>query len=248
MLSSELASLLINAHRSGVPVAWRPELGPTTMEEAYSVSAEVAAALDATIGGWKVGATDEGSGFAAPMFSSGFRASEASWKLQPAMPLIPEVEVAVRLARDIPPRPGKAYSREDILDHVGQVLVGLELIARRFLPEPKPPQAALIADNLGNCGFILGPAVSSFRKLDLAALTARFRIGPDWREGQPHPKGDPLIPLVAWANDQCDRLGGMRAGQIVTLGSLTPMVAMHTPAPVEGEIAGLGRVMVEVVD
>ena len=248
MPTSELATRLLAARSSGVPIAWKPEFGPADLAAAYAVSAEVAAGLDASVGGWKVGVMADGRGMGAPMFQFGFRASEAAWKRDPAMALIPEVEVAVRLARDIPPRPGRAYSREEILDHVGQVLIGIELITRRFTPQPPFPPAANIADDLGNCGFIVGPAIGNFRNLDFAALKARFRIGTEWRDGRPHPKGDPLIPLVAWANDQCDRLGGLRAGQVVTLGSLTPTVTIHAPTIVEGEIAGIGRVIVEVID
>jgi 2-keto-4-pentenoate hydratase len=243
MPASELASLLVAARRSGVPIAWTPELGPAEPAAAYAVSAAVAAALGETVAGWKVGGGERPQG--APMFASGFRQSGARWTLNPKMPLIPEVEVAVRLARDLPPRPGKAYSREEVLDHVGEALIGLELIARRFQP-PAPPAAGL-ADDLGNCGYIVGPAIADFHALDFAALKARFRIGAEWREGRAHPQGDPLKPLIGWANAQCDRLGGLRAGQIVTLGSLSPMVAMHAPAEVEGEILGFGTVTVEVV-
>ena len=248
MPASELVTSLVAARKSGIPIVWRPELGPDDLAEAYKVSAEVATALDETVGGWKVGVATSGRGFAAPMFTSGFRASEAAWKRAPAIPLIPEIEVAVRLGRDLPPRPARAYTREEILDHVGQVLIGIELIARRFTPQPAYPRPANIADDLGNCGFVIGPAHSAFRNLDFTALKARFRIGSEWREGRPHPKGDPLLPLIAWANDQCDHLGGLRAGQIVTLGSLTPTVTISAPTSVEGEIAGLGRVGIDVID
>jgi 2-keto-4-pentenoate hydratase len=244
---SDLASLLIAARRNGAPFAWRPELGPASVEEAYAVSARVAAGLNEGIAGWKVGHRHDGGAMAAPMFASGLRTSGAGWTLAPAMGLIPEVEVAVRLARAIPPRPGKAYSREEILDSVGEVLVGLELIARRYTPEPAASQAAVLADDLGNCGFVVGPATGDVRTLDRAALSARFRIGTEWRDGRAHPKGDPLLPLIDWASQQCDLLGGLRAGQIVTLGSLTPMVTLHAPAQVEGEIARLGTVAVNIV-
>lgn len=247
MPSSDLASLLIAARRSGIPFAWRPELGPTSVDEAYAVSAQVATGLNEGIAGWKVGHSHDGRAMAAPLFASGLHTSGASWTLAPTMGLIPEVEVAVRLARDIPLRPGKAYTRDEILDSLSEVLVGLELIARRYTPEPAAPQAAVLADDLGNCGFVVGPATGDVRTLDFSALKARFRIDGEWREGRAHPAGDPLLPLVDWASQQCDRLGGLRAGQIVTLGSLTPMVTLHAPAHVEGEIAGLGTVAVNVV-
>ena len=219
MPASDLTAFLIDARRSGTPFALRPEIEPASIAEAYAVSARVAAGLGEVVVGWKVGHLPDGRAMAAPMFASGLRASGARWTLNPQMPLIPEVEAAVRLACDIPPRPGKAYSRDEILDSLSEALIGLELIARRFTPNAEASQAALLADNLGNCGFVAGPCLRAVHSLDFAALAARFRIGDEWREGRPHPKGDPLIPLIAWACEQCDLLGGLRAGQIITLGS-----------------------------
>lgn len=247
MPASDLASLLIAARRTGAPFALRPEIEPASVEAAYVISAQVAAGLGEVVAGWKVGIMGDGRAMGAPMFASGFRASGARWPINPEIGLIPEVEVAVRLARDIPPRPGRRYSREEILDSLSEALIGLELIARRFTTAAKAPQAALIADDLGNCGFVVGPCHRAFRSLDFSALKARFRIGEEWREGRPHPKGDPLIPLIAWACEQCDLVGGLRAGQIVTLGSLTPTVTMRAPAIVEGEIVSLGTITVDVV-
>ena len=57
-----------------------------------------------------------------------------------------------------------------------------------------------------------------------------------------HPKGDPLVPMVDWANAQRDRLGGMKAGQVITLGSLTPMVYMPGPGLLAAEIESIGAV------
>jgi 2-keto-4-pentenoate hydratase len=247
MPSCDLAALLIDARRTGTPFDLLPEIVPASIEEAYAVSAQVAAGLGEMVAGWKVGQLPDGRAMAAPMLAAGLRASGARWTLNPRMPLIPEVEIAVRLARDIPPRPGKPYCRDEIRDSLSEVLIGLELIARRFTPNAETPQAALLADDLGNCGFVAGPCLRARHSLDLAAIEACLRIGDEWHAGRPHPMGDPLIPLITWACEQCDRLGGLRAGQIVTLGSLTPTVVMHAPAAVEGEIAGLGTVTVDVV-
>ena len=57
-----------------------------------------------------------------------------------------------------------------------------------------------------------------------------------------HPQGDPYAPLVAWANAQCDRLGGLRAGQIVTTGTLTPPRPVDRPCRVRATIEGVGDV------
>jgi 2-keto-4-pentenoate hydratase len=48
--------------------------------------------------------------------------------------------------------------------------------------------------------------------------------------------------MIDWANAQKDHLGGLRGGQIVTLGSLTPLVVMPGPGTLEAEIEGVGRI------
>ena len=57
-----------------------------------------------------------------------------------------------------------------------------------------------------------------------------------------HPSGDPLKPMIDWANAQKDHVGGLRRGQIVTLGGLTPLVVMPGPGTLEAEIEGIGRI------
>ena len=101
-----------------------------------------------------------------------------------------------------------------------------------------------LADDLGNVAYVTGPATRDFRALDLANLHCRFwmdgTLKVDRRGG--HPSGDPLKPMIDWANAQKDHVGGLRAGQIVTLGSLTPLVIMPGPGTLEAEIEGIGRI------
>jgi 2-keto-4-pentenoate hydratase len=52
--------------------------------------------------------------------------------------------------------------------------------------------------------------------------------------------------MIDWANAQQDHLGGLRAGQVVTLGSLTPLVIMPGPGALEAEIEGVGRINVTI--
>ena len=89
-----------------------------------------------------------------------------------------------------------------------------------------------------------GPATRDIRALDLPNLLCRFWMNGalvvDRRGG--HPSGDPLKPMVDWANAQKDRAGGLRRGQIVTLGSLTPLVVMSGPGALEAEIEGIGKI------
>ena len=206
-------------------------------------------ALGEVVGGWKVGADPQSKApMGAPMYLSGFVASGGQFRLAPGRPMIPEVEIAARLARDLPKRPGEPYTREEIVESISELLLVFELIERRIPPKDSP-FAFNLADDLGNIGFVLGPVVKDFRGLDLSKLRCRFWMGDELANDRVggHNQGDPLIPLIQWANGQCDLLGGLKAGQIVTLGSLTPMKAIATPMKLAAEVERFGRVEIDVL-
>jgi 2-keto-4-pentenoate hydratase len=56
-----------------------------------------------------------------------------------------------------------------------------------------------------------------------------------------HPTTDPLKPLLDYANAQSDRLGGFRAGQIITTGSLCGLVSVEEPSEVTAMIDSIGE-------
>ena len=230
--------------RAGVTI----EDAPTDFAQAYPISAAVLKTLGETVGGWKVGLTADDVAIAAPMYQSGFVQSGGRFALSPGRSMIPEVEIAVRLARDLPPNPARSYTRDDMLDAASQLLLGLELIERRA-DGNSGLNALNLADDLGNVGYVTGPAITDFRRLDLANLRCQFWMGGDLvsdkRGG--HSKGDPLVPMIAWANHQRDLVGGMKAGQVVTLGSFTPMIAVAAPMALVAELEGFGRVSVDLV-
>lgn len=247
-MNEQIIANFVTARRARSEVPAEP--APADHAAAYDVSAGVRAALGETVGGWKVGQAPDATKapMGAPMYASGFLKSGGRFALKAGRPMIPEIEIAVRLARDLPPRPGKPYTRDEILDHCDSLLLGVELIERRI---PKGAAFTLnLADDLGNIGYVVGPEVpvAAARALDLANLHCRFLIGDTVQNDRKggHPKGDPLASLLDWANAQRDRHGGMKAGHVVTLGSLTPMVEMTAPAPLRAELEGFGAISVEI--
>lgn len=222
------------------------DYAPATLEEGFAISAAMLRALKEEVGGWKVGYAPDGSAVASPMYASGFLKSGETWTSKADRPMIPEIEIAVRLAQDLPKR-SKAYAREDIENAASEYLIGIEIIERR-IPMQNIPFPMNLADDLGNVGYVTGPGTANFRALDLPNLMCTFHMAGELvtqRRGG-HPKGDPLLPLIDWANQQRDDVGGLRAGQIVTLGSLTPLVIMPGPGLVEANIEGLGDITVKV--
>lgn len=213
---------------------------PRSLEEAAGVQRDVARALEARVAGWKVGFSPDGVAVAGPLFADVVTAAPDRRRLPPRG-FIVEIELAFRLARDLP---RGRYTREAILEAAEEALVGIELIHGRFGEPPDTPYFAFAADNLGNAGYVTGAATREFRRLDLRALEGRFSIdGRIVQEGATaHPQGDPVEPLRAYAEAPLDALGGLAKGQVVTTGSLTRPLRVDAPGRIEASLDGIGSV------
>ena len=249
-MTLKLEAALIDAYHTGRKVHYTADLDPGSMDGAYEVQAGVAGALGTTVAGWKCGVQDGGKiVFGAPILSLNARESGSTWTLAPGASVKIEVEIAVRLGRDLPPRPGKPYSRDEVLDAVSEVFAGIELVASRYADIAPVSLAAKVADNFNQGGYVTSRGNASFRSLDLSKLRSRLSIDGESRHDTVggHQQGDPLVPVVAWASAQADRLGGLKAGQFVTTGTLNKPPAIDRPAKIEIEIEGLGKASIELV-
>ena len=240
---SALAGSLILAHRSG-----RPEAGgatPQTLAEALAAQAQVAEALGATVAGWKVGIHPEHGPVAAPLFGTRTLEGPASWPLTSGLHL--EVEIAVRLGRDLAPGP---QTRASVLDAIESMSVGVELVRTRLAAGFDAPFLTFLADNLGNAGYVIGRDNHLWHEPGLAARTCILRVDGKVIYAKPalHPLGDPIAPLLAYAASQQGALGGLRAGQIVTTGSVCGLIPVPAPGTLLAEIEGLGAVEIRTFD
>jgi 2-keto-4-pentenoate hydratase len=181
---------------------------------------------------------------AGPLYASVVQAGPASVSLH-ERGFIVEIELAFRLARDLP---GKSYTRDEILAAIDDALIGIELIAGRRGEPPAVPYPAFLADNLGNAGYVTGASTRGFRALDLKALPMRFTVdGAVVQEGRGgHPQGDPVEPLRAYASRPNDQLGGLRKGQLITNGSLTKLFRIESTAQIEASLEGVGSVVLDL--
>ena len=108
MTSTTLAQSLAAAIRSGraAPPASLDAHAPT-IAEAYEAQAGVAHALGERVAGWKTGFGPDRHPVAAPILAGLMHRNAARIALPPDRPVILEIEIAFRLARDLPPRPGR---------------------------------------------------------------------------------------------------------------------------------------------
>jgi 2-keto-4-pentenoate hydratase len=241
-----LVHALASAHRTG-RLANASELDALNVStaEAYAAQAGVAIALDDGVAGWKAGFGPDKSSVAAPLLASVVKRSGATVPLPPDRPMILEIEIAFRLARDLPPRPGRPYTPGEIEDAIDVVLAGAELIAPRGgLPSSGTPFPRFVADLQGNAGYVCGGETRGFSAMDLKACRVELWIDDERVHDAVggHPQGDPWLPLVAWASAQQDRLGGLKRGQVVTTGSLTPPRPISHPCRVRATVEGVGDV------
>jgi len=216
---------------------------PASIAEAAEVQAAVAKRLNANVAGWKIGYTPEGVPVAGPIFDRFLKAAGAHFPMREAGMWGVEPEIAVRLGVDLPRRFVQRYSREDIVSAIDAVLVGIEIVASRVIDHKSANFLLFLADNIGHAGYATGPDQRNWRDLDLAKLRVSLTINGallhDAVGG--HPTDDPLKPLVDYANAQSDRLGGLRAGQVITTGSLCGLVTVEGPGEVAAAIDSLGE-------
>jgi 2-keto-4-pentenoate hydratase len=238
-----VAKALADAYTLNRPVVDLDLHPPADVTEAAEIQADVARRLNAHVSGWKVGYAPDGTPVAAPVFDRFLKPSGAHFPLREASVWGVEPEIAFRLGADLPRRIVQPYTREDIMSAVDAVLVGIEVVASRIVNHKAAPFLLFLADNIGHAGYAFGSEKRHWHDLDLANLRCCLTVNGDVVHDAAggHPTIDPLKPLVDYANAQSDRLGGFRAGQIITTGSLCGLVAVEEPGEVAAMIDSIGE-------
>ena len=243
-----LADNLANARLTGSFHAYQAGEGPADHAGAYAIQAQVAKLTGNGVAGWKTGFAPQGQGIAiaGPLFSGDTRPNGGAYRLAKGAWVIVEVELAIRLARDLPK--GPVYSIDDILEATDEVLTAIELVGTRYADFDAPPFEAKLADNLNNAGFVAGSGRRDVRAVARSGMALKL-----WRDGAliadheaRHNDGEPLLAVAAFASQQPDHLGGLKAGHYVTTGSLNKLLKIDGPAEFKAELGGIGHVSLRI--
>jgi 2-keto-4-pentenoate hydratase len=242
-MTTPLALALAAARRHRRLHAYSPAEAPA---DPYRVQAEVASLMGTAVAGWKTGFGPDRTPIAGPIFAADLRANGGTYHLVPGETVLVEVELAIRLACDLPA--GRVWSIGDVLAATAEMLVGVELIGTRYADADSAHFAARLADNLNNGAYVAGEGTREFAGFNRSASDMRLWIDDALVADHPgvHPDGDPLTGVAAWASAQADRLGGLRAGQVITTGSLNKPAPIRSGAKIEAELSGLGRVRLDI--
>ncbi len=244
--TKSIAAELVRARTSGKRVLNTALPVPVNATSAMQIQALVQEQLAQPVGGWKVATGPEKVPVAAPLLD--VYPASAEIRLFPNCTI--EVELAARLGRDLPRRESGSYDRSDILEAIESLVVGIEVIGGRFDDAANVPFLSLLADNLGNRAYIVGDRLplSTADRVSKLACHVTLNGTTLYQSTACHPAGDPLGPPLYYANEQSDYLGGLRAGQIVTTGSLCGVLPIPTAGVVNAQLGHVGQVSVQFAD
>lgn len=158
-----------------------------------------------------------------------------------------ECELAVRLARDLPPGP---CTQKQAAEAVGDLIAGIEIVENRYGDIAVLGTPTLIADQVYHAAAVLGETgVQDWRSLDVATLRGRLIVDGHVRDEGVGADllGHPLNCLAWLAGSYvAAAFGGLKAGQVVMLGSVTPPIWLTGPASVTVDFAPLPPVEVRL--
>jgi len=233
--------------------ALRETVAPRTEQEGAEAQLALARLMGADPpAGFKIGATGKRMqaylGLSGPaagfMPAGGLYPSGATVRFADFVNPGVECEIAVRLARDLPP--GQC-SRTAAEAAVGELMAGIEIVENRYHDLAELGTPTMIADQVYHAAAVLGAPADDWHSLNVAALTGRMSIDGAVREQGVAADllGHPMNCLAWLAGSAvAAAFGGLKAGQTIMLGSVTPPIWLDAPARVTVEFASLPAVAI----
>lgn len=233
-----------------------PDVAPRALAE--GIVAQVAVARlsgSQPPAGFKIGATSrrmqEYLGLPGPLAGfvgeAGLHGSGSTLSVASFLHVGVECELAVVLARDLAPGP---CSNAQAAAAVDEVMAGIEVVENRYGPLDALGTPTLVADQVYHAAAVLGAPYSGWRDLDLRSLAGSVSVDGQERGAGSGADllGDPITAL-AWlaSSEEAAAFGGLRAGQVVMLGSVCPPVWLDSPAEITVQFAPLPTVTLSLV-
>ena len=234
------AGSLIDARRTGRLIDALPaDCSPASADDAHAIQTAVVAALGDSVGGWKVAAPIDGKLVRGAILRSRIFNSPARVKAADMGMLGVEAEIAFQVDRALGPR-ARDYSRDEVAGSV-TAFAAIEIVDSRFKSYKDASLLDRSADFVSNGGFVRGALRPDWRNFDLAKIEVTLAIGGREiaRKSGGHPTGDPLLPLLALANDLRSG-GGIPLGAVVTTGTYTGLNFAKPGQTVAASFTGFG--------
>lgn len=255
--ANELAQQLLREHEQNEQ--FRPFAaanGASSLDDAYAIQDGFVPLLQAKHGkpvGYKIGLTSQrmqamcgiDSPIAGVVLAERVHMSGASVAIPAYGRLGLEFEIAVRMARDLPPQDAP-FTAESVAAYVGGVCAAIEIVDDRAANYAELDILSLVADNSWNAGIVLSEFRSTWPALEsVLGIVKSNGVEVDRGHGR-DVLGHPFAPLAWLANHLAARGQALRAGEIVMTGSLVTTRFPKNPEAYEFEVEGLGSVALSV--
>ncbi|MFO0997118.1 MAG: hypothetical protein U1F33_10585 [Alphaproteobacteria bacterium] len=224
------AQALLAARESGIKIPDLPEdCRPRTVEEGYAIQDALNALMGRPMGGWFLI-------FTSPSMQKAHRVPSAQYGRMPRDYVFPsparvaigrpdeawtlEIELVFRMARSLPPR-ASLYTEDEVAAAVGAMHAGLEMVEDHYESMLGVEGPSIVADNGIEGRLVLGPAIESWRALDLAALEVTLMkngAAAAWGGGA-QVMGHPLKALAWLVNALSARGRTVAAGETINTGN-----------------------------
>jgi 2-keto-4-pentenoate hydratase len=220
------AEFLLKARSNADPVNdVSAEMTATSLEEAYFMQDAMARSLQPTgVIDWKVGApAPDATPIFGPMIrawvgSDGCSFNDKRYRLRGL-----EAEISFKIGKDLPPR-GTPYSREEVIDAIESCHTAIEELEAGLTVPANVARFTMFSDLQMHGGFITGPAVADWQKIDFAKESVALAVDGKIEvvRTASNTAGTDLLRLALYlANEGSARTGGLKRGGWITTGSWT---------------------------
>lgn len=252
------AEIVAEAYRNNAVMEKLPvDCTPATVADARAIQDELAATLGPPVIGWKSGhgnpAMRERLGEGVPVLGRLFDGMVVDSPATVSRSILEnpfvEGELAVRLAKDLPPR-DREYSVEEVLDAIGAVMPAIEFAEVRSRDIDDMSVLGLIVFNAGAFRLILGPEIPDWRNAPIMELTAQMRLDGEVvaTEFTDDERTDYVWVMHFLANDLSQRGIGLAAGQIISTGVILKYLPLGTAREAVFNVDGVGEARLIIVD
>ena len=250
----QAVALYVAARHRRQRIAVLPEeCRPASLDEAYAVQAALNGRLGATHGavcGRKIGCTtpvmqrylEIAHPCAGALYENRTYAAPATVKYADYWRPGVECEIAVRLGQALPAADAP-FDRAAVADAVEACMAAIEIVDDRYDDFRALDTPTLIADDFFSAGAVLGPAVTAWHAVDLAAAGGTMAIDdrPVGAGTGADVMGHPFEALTWLANHAAASARPLQAGDVVLTGSVVETKWVEPGDTVRVAIEGLGE-------
>lgn len=213
----DLADALIAGHDGGPLIESVPATLVPADITAVRTLQDLIARKSGAVGGWKVMAGGEGEPFCAPIPASRYFADGKSINATRYRIMLVELEIAVKLGRDLPAEADAATVEAAIIS----VHPALELIGSPFVDRDAIDFNTKLADLQSNGAVVVGPAFADDTKTQFENIPAALtHDGEVVKSGQGGAGWSQIVDAVKWlATHAAGRGMPLKTGDVIITGS-----------------------------